>query len=195
MTDLPLFSESSCWYCPQRSSHHSSNDFIGSSVICVRLSLNTAALRVNQGPERHFPTNRASYMTEPNVLCLQHMSKRSSVCIDPRGGEGKKGPENKESVQSCICKQDKHNQLLKSHIWLWSIRAPEPDWGAPAGSIVSPELERVAEEKQSGWYVKCCCLTHARIQKNAQLTVKMPWPKHNDHVHNTGDMSCVTQCP
>lgn len=90
MTDLSLLLESSSWYCPQQSSHHSSDDFIGSSVICVRLLLNTAALRENQGPERHSPTNRASYMTEPNVLCLQRMSKRSSVCIDPRGGEGEK---------------------------------------------------------------------------------------------------------
>lgn len=54
--------------------HWSYEDYIVSSVMCMRLSLNTAALRVNQGPERHFLINRASHVTEPNVLCLERMS-------------------------------------------------------------------------------------------------------------------------
>ena len=94
-----------------------------------------------------FVRNRAFYMTEPNVLCLQLSLYWESVYIDLKERRKKrKGLEKEESVLSCICKQDKHNQHLESHICLWSSREWTPDRGARQAPLF-PQSSSISQKK------------------------------------------------
>lgn len=64
-------------------------------------------------------SNKQSLLYDWTKCSLFAVYVRVRACVY-RSKEEKKKPENEESALSCVCKQDKHNQHLESHIWLWS---------------------------------------------------------------------------